>query len=524
MSTIAEVGIHVNKTKQDALYIFAIVKEMISAAIFSFGVIVAEASLWLPVKSWLRGRTAATLGLLVISTTWLLYHYLTVTGLLFLVLSLYRVINLARFYKGRRQPEYLYTLTRSASLWLLAASVIIVTVLVIDAAMSGQILLLLAISLAFIASLVITGATLRNLRKTRPVIVEPLTGTSVPTLSVLIPARNETEDLEECLRTLVASRYDKLEIIVLDDCSQNTRTPEIIKGFAHDGVRFMAGEAAPPYWTAKNYAYQQLSQVASGDLLLFCGVDTRFQPETLGIMVAELKARDKQMISYLPANKIPPLWPPAQALVQAARYSWELSLPRRSLDRPPVLSTAWLVYAQPLQSAGGFSSARRATTPERVLARYFAQSGDAYSFVQSDTHSGVRSQKSASEQVATAVRTRYPQLHQSLELTALVSLLEFTVLVLPFVLYGITLWSRQMFLFAIVDVTAILLILNYAQVSNVTHRKFLWRSLLAAPLTGVYDILLLNYSMYKYEFSSVEWKGRNVCIPVMRVIDHLPND
>jgi len=36
------------------------------------------------------------------------------------------------------------------------------------------------------------------------------------------------------------------------------------------------------------------------------------------------------------------------------------------------------------------------------------------------------------------------------------------------------------------------------------------------------DLALLHYSMWRYEFSTVEWKGRDVAVPAMHVISHLP--
>src|SRR4029077_9013676 len=59
--------------------------------------------------------------------------------------------------------------------------------------------------------------------------------TDLPTVTVAIPARNEDAQLDQCLQSLLAGDYPKLEIIVLDDCSQD-RTSEIIRRFAHDGV------------------------------------------------------------------------------------------------------------------------------------------------------------------------------------------------------------------------------------------------------------------------------------------------
>jgi hypothetical protein len=37
-----------------------------------------------------------------------------------------------------------------------------------------------------------------------------------------------------------------------------------------------------------------------------------------------------------------------------------------------------------------------------------------------------------------------------------------------------------------------------------------------------YDMAILHYSMWQYEFSEVDWKGRNICVPAMHVIPHLP--
>ena len=55
-------------------------------------------------------------------------------------------------------------------------------------------------------------------------------------------------------------------------------------------------------WLAKNYAYQQLAEAANGELLLFCGVDTRFEPGSLRALVALHLTTKASMISVLPAK------------------------------------------------------------------------------------------------------------------------------------------------------------------------------------------------------------------------------
>ncbi|MDL2342181.1 MAG: glycosyltransferase family 2 protein [Patescibacteria group bacterium] len=492
------------------------------ALLLTILVLFLELGLWLPSQSNRRTWAALTLSLLMPASIWFVGSYPNGFALLFAVVAAYRSVNLARYIQMRRQPDHLYSVAKRTSSWLLAMQLLTLWLSVTASASSLHYGFVLLVMISVVGSIVLAAATQRNLHKTRPLRPATVADTVTPTISVLIPARNETEDLTACLQSLVQSNYEKLEIIVLDDCSQNKRTPEIIKGFAHAGVRFIAGGPVPDNWLAKNYAYDQLAQAASGDLLLFCGADTRFKPETLGVMVDELLQKQKTMISFVPANKAPRLFEYASLLVQPSRYAWELALPRRALDRPPVLSTAWLIRRETLEATGGFMAVPRAATPERMFARYAATHDDGYSFLQSDTEHGVASYKSFEDQRATAIRTRYPQLHQSLELTALVTVLELVLIVIPFVLYFTTLLSDNMKLFAIVDGACILLTIMYAQITALTYRRFILRSLWLLPIAALYDIILLNYSMYKYEFSSVDWKGRNVCIPVMQVINQLP--
>lgn len=502
---------------------FGIVMMMPYAAIVTIFVCFLELGLWLPSGRTRLIRARLTLLLLIPSAIWFGFANSSWYILLFIFITLYRSINLARLIKQRRQPDHLLSASRQASCWLLVAQLVSFYLVINSTRDNGQMGLLVLLLIATVGVAILFAATQRNLRKTRPTNVLNLTTDELPTLSVLIPARNETEDLADCLTSLIKSTYPKLEIIVLDDCSQNKRTPEIIKDFAHAGVRFIAGVITPDGWLAKNYAYHQLQLESSGELLLFCGVDTRYRPETLTYMVNELLVRKKTMMSYLPANAVPAVRTIEASLIQPGRYAWELFLPRRAIDRPPVLSTVWIIANTTLKAAGNFKSVKRAATPERQIARYASQHDDGYSFTQSDSVHGVSNCKSATEQRATAIRTRYPQLHQSLELTALTTALEICVLLFPFILYVHGLNDHTGLVFITAEILCILLIIMFAQVMNITYRKFLWRSVWLYPFAAIYDVMLLNYSMYRYEFSTVDWKGRNVCIPVMDVIPHLPS-
>jgi chlorobactene glucosyltransferase len=438
------------------------------------------------------------------------------------VLSVYRIFNLARVAAGRAHENYLSRSSRRTGMWLISGQIAVAGLAGLSRhyGIGSAEWWTLAAAVILIGSDIILLTSIRNLRAARPPrLTKTFTEKELPTLTVAIPARNETEDLEECLRSLVDSAYPKLEILVLDDCSQNKRTPEIIRGYAHAGVRFIAGDEPPESWLAKNFAYDRLADEASGDVLLFCGVDVRFEPGSLDALVRTLSQEKKDMISILPRNVIPKHGGLAPWFMQANRYAWELALPRRLVGRPPVLSTCWLIDHKALRRAGGFEAVRRRGVPESYFAREAAQGGNGHSFLVADGDMGVTSVKSPGEQRATAVRTRYLQMHRRPEMTALVSLAELSVLILPLALLAVSLAVGERLTAGLAVLAVIANVMVYSRIFNLTYRRFMAKGLWLLPLAALYDVWLLNYSMWRYEFREVIWKGRNVCIPVMRVIE-----
>lgn len=485
-----------------------------------------ELLLWLPVF-WRRRKTLATLVLLalIIATTSTLLATLNGWTALIALVSAYRSVNLLRLIAGRTQSDYLFHSGRRTSLSLAGALAIVLVSASLDGTWHFSLFAswYLLLAAQFAGAAVIVWSTVRQLGTTKPpVLSSEISNSDLPSLTIAIPARNETSDLDACLRSLIKSHYHKLEILVLDDCSQSRHTSEIIRSFAHDGVRFIAGEEPPSHWLAKNYAYEQLSRQANGDLILFCGVDARFGPDSLQVLVKTMLQKNKNMLCVVPRSFLAHEHGLLSSVVQSCRYAWELALPRRLLERPPVLSTCWLIAAQSLKDAGGFASYKQSVLPERHLAHRCAETAQGYTFLCSDAAMGVSSRKSFDEQLATAIRTRYPQLHRRPELVMLVSLAEFGLLVMPFLVLIIALvtglWSLALLCLAVSG----LLTIFYSMIMNLTYRKFLLRGLILLPLAALYDIGLLNYSMWQYEFHEVIWKGRNICLPVMRVYPSLP--
>ena len=455
----------------------------------------------------------------------LLYYDCNVFTLIFCVCTLYRCINLERVTRRKLQDDYVHHLALRAGVWLLGMQAFLLVLLYISkigSLSTTEWLLGLAVIDAVAAAVLAHVIDSQGRTTLAPTEVTARNDSELPTLTVAIPARNETADLEACLATLIRSNYSKLEILVLDDCSQNTHTPEIIRQFAHDGVRFIAGKPPAKQWLAKNFAYDQLRAEANGELILFCGVDSRFEPNSLTSIVTTMLDKHKTMMSIIPRNAAPGSFKLEALMVQPGRYAWELVLPRQLLDRPPVLSSCWIIQKQLVEEAGGFAAVSRAILPERYFARYAATHHDGYSFLQSGEILGLASTKSFSEQRATAVRTRYPGLHRRIELTALVSLVEIIVLIVPYIGAVQAVMTQRYIVAGLFASSSVLLSYMYYQVVRITYQRPLIRGLWLLPFAAMYDVALLNYSMWQYEYCEVIWKGRNVCIPVMRLVPRLP--
>ena len=117
---------------------------------------------------------------------------------------------------------------------------------------------------------------------------------------------------------------------------------------------------------------------------------------------------------------------------------------------------------------------------------------------------------------------RYPEVHRRLELIALLSVAESLLLLGPFVL-ALAGWLFQLGPAAVLALLAAsLLSLAHLLILASIGQPMTLSALVNFPVIVMTELVLGNYSMLKYEFSTVDWKGRNICIPVMR-LSRLPS-
>jgi chlorobactene glucosyltransferase len=128
-----------------------------------------------------------------------------------------------------------------------------------------------------------------------------------PLVSIIIPARDEARNIERCLRSVLATRYSPIEVIVVDDRSSDG-TAEIVEPAAGKRLRLVRGAELPEGWFGKQWAIVQGYRVAKGELLLFTDADTRHEPELLPRAVRALQAERVDLFTVLPRQEMKSFW------------------------------------------------------------------------------------------------------------------------------------------------------------------------------------------------------------------------
>jgi cellulose synthase/poly-beta-1,6-N-acetylglucosamine synthase-like glycosyltransferase len=132
--------------------------------------------------------------------------------------------------------------------------------------------------------------------------VSPADWNGLPSLSVVVPARNEAAGIEACLRSLVRSLYPRLRVIAIDDRSTDS-TPAIMDALALEfstRLSVLHVSELPEGWLGKTHAMWLGAQQTDSDYILFTDGDVTFAPKALARALAYLKSIDADHLVLFP--------------------------------------------------------------------------------------------------------------------------------------------------------------------------------------------------------------------------------
>jgi glycosyltransferase involved in cell wall biosynthesis len=130
-----------------------------------------------------------------------------------------------------------------------------------------------------------------------------------PLVSIVIPARNEQSHIAGCIASLLAQEYAHLEIIVVDDRSDDA-TSAIVRDLntCDPRVRLHRVDTLPAGWTGKNHALHRGVQDAVGAWLLFVDCDTRQHPANIAVALEYARSQRADLVSLLPTLANQSFW------------------------------------------------------------------------------------------------------------------------------------------------------------------------------------------------------------------------
>lgn len=172
--------------------------------------------------------------------------------------------------------------------------------------MIGTIVAVLA-SLPWIIAPVLTVFRVRNSRT----LDEESADAPVPApmVSVVVPARNEARNIERCVRSILSTTWPNLEVIVVDDHSEDA-TGEIARRIAGEDsrVRVIDNWPLPDDWFGKQWACANGASAARGEIFCFTDADTFHHPDLITRSVNAIVRRKADLFSVASRQELGSFW------------------------------------------------------------------------------------------------------------------------------------------------------------------------------------------------------------------------
>jgi chlorobactene glucosyltransferase len=199
-----------------------------------------------------------------------------------------------------------------------------------------------------------------------------------PSLTVVIPARNEQRGVEASVRTILAQDDIDLELIVVDDHSTDS-TGEILDRLALTDSRMQVihSPELKQGWLGKPNAMQNGANIAKGEYLLFSDADIIHTPGSFSTAIAEMQVNKYDFIALLPYVEWQGFWEnvilPAAYLVIARYGSKKLEDPAS----PDAQATGafLMIRKSAYQELGGHTQIKSAVMDDIEFAHLIKRNG-----------------------------------------------------------------------------------------------------------------------------------------------------
>ncbi|MEY3858807.1 MAG: hypothetical protein RL568_237 [Actinomycetota bacterium] len=199
------------------------------------------------------------------------------------------------------------------------------------------------------------------------------------TVAVVVPMRNEAENIEGVVATLSA-QAGPFHFYLLDDNSEDL-TFDLLHRFTAGDSRFTVIKGAPlaDGWIGKTWALQQLYEASNEEILVSIDADVRLTNDAINKSVTLLRTTQLDFLSPYPRQIALTF---GERLIQPLlQWSWLTTVPLRFAEGSGQKSMAvangqfFVVRRSALDSIGGYQSVKHAVIDDVFLARELISTG-----------------------------------------------------------------------------------------------------------------------------------------------------
>jgi chlorobactene glucosyltransferase len=228
-----------------------------------------------------------------------------------------------------------------------------------------------------------------------------MSDTHLPFVSIIVPARNEQDNIERCLLSLLHQDYPNFEVIVVDDNSTDNSLKIIqeIKGrirgsgedkpLPRDRLKIISLTEKPDKWTGKTWASEQGYLHSSGNILLFTDADTCYMSRDAILQtVSYMLKQNLDVLTGLPLIELRDFWSKI-TMPLWNHFSILLGANTGAMNNPKtkvayIVGGFFLISKKVLEEIGTFQSVRNAIHEDAELGSRVKNAGYSIRIVRID--------------------------------------------------------------------------------------------------------------------------------------------
>jgi chlorobactene glucosyltransferase len=202
-----------------------------------------------------------------------------------------------------------------------------------------------------------------------------------PLISAIVPARNEVHNIERCARSVLASDYPALELIIVDDHSTDG-TGELARALAagDSRARVVTPPPLPEGWFGKQWACTTGAGSARGDILAFFDADTHQRSDFLGRAINVMRDNGADMFTAMGAQEMGSFWEriiqPQVFSMMLVRYGGTETMNRSTRAEDKIANgQCILITRASYDELGGHAAVRQFVAEDMALAQRFFRNG-----------------------------------------------------------------------------------------------------------------------------------------------------